>query len=238
MANGKVESPPYVPWSRLDRFLQGFKEHGVPPRIDGSLMTGMSGTDQSLVRGALRFFGLVSGENDATTPYATTVVEALGTEGWPSVAAGMVEKYAGIVTGVDFSTGTQAQLEAAFREHGGVNGSVLAKAVRLYLTLRDEAKLPSSPYFKGRAKLTGNGTAGPVPRPRKTRKAKTGAGGGSLTVEGAPPGQVPEGTDVVQFSIPGGKLVRMWLPNGLSQTELGFVTRYLKDYLKVYGEKT
>ena len=63
-ANNK-STPPYLPYRT---FLGSFDRlaEGVPPRIDRGIWKNQTGTVQSLIMGAYRFFGLINEQSQPT----------------------------------------------------------------------------------------------------------------------------------------------------------------------------
>jgi hypothetical protein len=233
-------NPPYGPWNSFTGFIKELSESVVPPNIDGTLFRGKSGTTQSELRGALRFFGMVEGEKNSTTPRLHALVEASkDKEAWKQALAEVVpEAYAEILEGVDLVSGTRGQLEEAFRERGGVTGSVNRKAVRFYLSGITEAGLTVSPHFgadKARAS-PGSRQNGGRKSSARARQQKT------ATVVEDNPGKTPappEGVETVTCSIPGGRTIQVIVPSDLTNGEERFLLTYLQGYfdLKGNGEK-
>lgn len=232
-----AQTAPYIPWSAFESFLKSFKTHdAMPPQVDRSLMANMSGSTQSQLRGALRFFGLVQDPDDATTERFERTVKAIETSQWPDILAEFAEDYATVLGGVDLERGTRANLEEAFRSKGGVTGSALRKAIRVYLAVLDGAKLKYSPYFKKGKANGGSRQSGAKSTTRKrSRKSSAGAAANS----DVPPNDTqPEWSRELTLPLPGeGRRVTMWIPKDISSAEEGIVMMYLTEFLKLHRNR-
>lgn len=221
MANGNGGvKPPYGPWNTFENWLTEQRSHEIPPvRVDNTLLGHLSGSAQSQLRGALRFFELVSGEHDIVTDRGRQVIASTGDKDqlkamWAEIVP---SAYESILEGLDLEAGTKGQLAEAFRDKGGLTGSVNDKALRFFLSAMASAGVPLSPHFqptKARTS-TSNGSA----KPRKSRKKKVSTQGGT-----------PENMQEILCSMPGGKSVKIWLPEDLTPNEEDFIVVYLKGY--------
>lgn len=211
--------PPYAPWATFERFIKGLSGSVVPDRIDPSLMSKHSGSTQSQLRGALRFFGLVTGDDDAKTPLLAELTESSSEpERWKAQLAELVPRaYAPIVGDLKMTSATRAQLEEAFRERGGVTGSVNTKAVRFFLQAMEEAGQKLSPHFS-----TGKAGARSRPQTKPRRRAKKQKDASDTK----PPAEMKE----VGFTMPDGKQIKMWIPSTRTQGEEQFILTYLTGY--------
>lgn len=242
MANGTGSSTtaPYGPWSAFEKWLAGFRGKPVPRRIEPNLFSGISGSGQSQLRGALRFFGLVAGDRDEVMaePFKT-LVEAVNTDQWrPTLAKLIPVSYAHVIEGVDIENGTEGQLREAFGKAGGVqaSSSTNKKARRFFLAAMDAAGLSYSPFFSPDGQ---NGT--------KTDRASNGRSRGSRARRGrrqpeptAPsPAEpmAPEGMERINFSMPERKDITVMVPFGLDPEEQDYVIDSLKRYFDLKRRK-
>lgn len=228
---------PYVSFTRFEGFIESLKGK-VPGRIDRSVTSRMSGADRSAIKIANTFFSLIKGEDSTVTEALHRLVGARGTENWSAVLASIIEPaYAGIVGGLD-TNATRQQLEQRFREAGNVTGDSLAKAVRFYLSAAAAAKVAVSPHFETGSPTprasSGNGTTPRrAPQARKKRESVD-----SSSIEREKDDALPQGVRELRFPLPT-KDVRLWLPDDVTDAELDFVWKYLRDYLSLKrGEPT
>ncbi len=227
-------TPPYGPWRTFANFIRGLNNTVIPPVIDSTLLSNLSGSAQSELRGALRFFSLVEGESDRVTDLLRElVVASRNQEDWRDHLAVLVPTaYDGIVNDVDLQAATRGQLEEAFREKGKVSGSVLQKAVRFFLSAMAEAGVQLSPHFGGMPSSGSSSRDNGAPRKTVSRIARqkklNGNGGSDAEEKPAPPG-----TEKVTCSIPGGRNVVVTLPSDLTPAEQDFLVFYLQGYFKL-----
>lgn len=236
MANGDAggQSPPYGPWTTFTAFVKELNGPVVPTVIDGSLFQGKSGTTQSELRGALKFFNLVTGERNETTPWFKEWVAASeNKEAFTELLKDRVPAaYAEILEGLDLERGTRTQLEAAFRERGGLDGSANRKAVRFFLNAMVEAGAPLSPFFgadKARKSPTRNGARNGVRRAKKVAPAASATGDETVNGGGNGNGD-PDGMERVTCSIPGGRTIYVNVPKNLRKAEEDFLLVFLRGY--------
>lgn len=227
MANGKTDdlTPPYLPWATFTAFLGSLK--ATPPtRIDNSVMKGKSGTDQSQIKTALRFLGLI-GPGDVVTPALRELLQAQGTASWPGNLQNLLKpRYQGVVGSVDLSAGTLGELREAFSQNADVTGSVRDKAVRFWLSAMKEADVPLSPHFAAGAATGDKPKRSSGPRGRKPRAAEE--DDVDTLIE-----KPPEGTSEVRLPIPGKPDLRMWLPADLTEVEWAMLDTYVRMFIKI-----
>lgn len=140
------KKPPYLSFTTLKNFITSFKESVVPGRIDKSLMLGQSGSTQSYMLAALKFFDLIDDEG-APLPKLHELVEADSATGkviWKNL---IEPTYAPILGGLDLSRATAGQLQEKFAELG-LNGETLRKSISFFVAAADEAGMSMSPQLK------------------------------------------------------------------------------------------
>jgi hypothetical protein len=234
---GDSRTPPYLTFPRFESFLASFKGKTLPPRFDRTLVRSMSGAEQSQLNIALRFFGLVEGEERRFTHNMQKLVGGLGSDGWKSILRSIVQPaYEPIVGSLD-SSASMGQLMEAFKERGGLGGSAQAKAIRFYLTAAKAADISLSPYF----------TAPAVPSsPRNGDRGRKGAGSrgrrqrddgkqsdASASGNGGDGGET--GGKRLKYSVPSGD-IQVWLPDGVSIKELDALAKYLREYVGLMAD--
>src|SRR5437016_13748309 len=87
-------TPPYLPYRIFLSSLQNLSQ-GIPPRIDRGIWKNQTGSIQSLIMGAYRFFGLIDDQNKPTKKLQDLVAH----REQPSehVKAILEEKYAEVI---------------------------------------------------------------------------------------------------------------------------------------------
>ncbi|MCC7001385.1 MAG: DUF5343 domain-containing protein [Gemmatimonadaceae bacterium] len=163
----RAVTPPYLPYKTFTAFLDELKETAVPQQIDPSVMPRFSGTMRTQMRTALRFLGLIEDDGKVNAKMRA-LVEARGTERWKEMfSATFFDAYGEILANLDMKGGTLHQLKERFRATG-VEGSVLIKAVRFFLSAIEETGTKFSPHF-----LVRGLSKGVASKPRQKSSAKS-----------------------------------------------------------------
>jgi hypothetical protein len=226
VANGEAPSKltaPYGPWKTFKSYLGKLKSTKIPPVIDATVMTGLSGSAKSELRTALRFLNLTTDEN-RVTPQLRDLVSAYGTDKWQEVLGEqLATAYLNITENVELESGTLGQLSDAFKARGGVDGSVVFKAVRFYLAATEDAGETSSPHFKAR-RSSGR------PAAKGKGKSRTNAGGGAEKPQRQFP-ERPANTNEFPFAIPGKASAMLYLPDNINVAEWEMIDSYIRAYI-------
>ena len=225
----ETNTPPYLPFARFQSFIGSLHGKPLPPRIDRTLMSRMSGSDQSQIRIALRFLGLTRGDDNLVTDEFRALVAAYAEPATPewraSLGAVVGTAYESLVGGLD-DAATQGQLDESFRTIGGLAGSSLTKAVRFYLAAVAEAGMTVSPHFKGSSPGAGAANGSTSKKPRKPRES---ASEQTTKEKDRTPSTVPEDMEEVSIPVPG-KSVRVWFPKNLTPKEFEYTITTLKAW--------
>ncbi len=177
--NGR-QTPPYIPYSTFDNFLNGLAE-GVPDKIDSSLMRNLSGSTRSGLMVTLRFLNLVD-EEDNTFAALDKLAKAKDASRGPILRELMQKSYSFLrqpkddateFKYLDLSRATPAQLSEAIGEEGATGGT-RDKAVNFFLKAAEVAGIPISPHILKRKHVRASPTAKRQKRPSHKTK-KTGA---------------------------------------------------------------
>lgn len=145
--NENKHLPPYMSFKTLNSFVDRLNSSTTPPVIDKSVLSNMSGSGRSALMSALRYLQLVDGE-DVVQDSLRNLVKAYKTDTWKAVLYDTLKgPYNEIVKDLDLKTGTDAQLQKAFKINGGVEGHMQINAIRFYLSFLKEAGIPYSPHF-------------------------------------------------------------------------------------------
>lgn len=138
----EVRRPPYPGFGAFHSFIERLGKTGVPAVIDRHFIGG-SGTNQSLMHGALTYLNLIDEESRPTEELHAL---AENEDRRPELYRQLVERaYAGaLALG---HRATQNQLDQWFRQQG-VNGDTARKAESFFLALAKEGGIEVSPFFK------------------------------------------------------------------------------------------
>jgi hypothetical protein len=164
--------PPYLPFQTFWSFIGDLLANPLPPRIDRSLMTSKSGTDQVHLTAALKAFGLVDANQAVTGLRDLEGADEAARAGW---LAEQIRKHYPAQIKVSEENGTEQQLKESFRVGSGTTDSAdtLRKSIRFFLHAAREAGIPLSPHFP--ATRGGSGAPG-APKPKRSAsKRKPGA---------------------------------------------------------------
>src|SRR3954469_12811233 len=104
--------PPYLPYRTLISSLQNLSE-GVPPKIDRGIWKNQTGSVQSLIMNAYRFFGLIDEQNKPTKKLHDLVAHR--DQPKEQIKSLLEEKYADIIKH-NLSTMTVALIEEYFED--------------------------------------------------------------------------------------------------------------------------
>lgn len=153
----KSATPPYIAFPTFLSFIKGLGEAGVPSRIDKSLLRNMSGSNQSALLSALKWFALIddSGRHGDRLDLLVKAGDKAG-----EVLRGMLpDAYLFMSDGtIDVARATGAQLEEKFREYG-ISGETVAKAMSFFLAACKEAGMTVSSHIKLPKITRANGAA-------------------------------------------------------------------------------
>lgn len=161
-----IKSPPYVSFKTFINSINKLGEHGIPNRIDPSVLNGQSGSTIAALLGAFKYLGFM---DDAGTPDSSlrSFADADADGRAEILKPLLVEKYPFVTQGdFDLAHATSQQVEKAFRDQG-INGSTVTKSVGFFLAAAHMAGLSTSNYVK-KAKGPKVGFGG-APKPRKKR---------------------------------------------------------------------
>jgi len=137
-------APPYISFRTLLNLVERMADEGIPPRIDRSYLSGLSGGYQTQVMAALRGLGLIT-DDGAVQPRLVDLVNRPAER--PAVLATILQERYPEAVRLGEIKATQGQLEEAFRPYG-ITGATLRKAVAFYLHAATYAGIQVSPFFK------------------------------------------------------------------------------------------
>jgi len=176
MANGSKEmseeakknAPPYTAFQTLKTLTGSLKQHGLPPRIDKSIMTNFSGAVAAQLMTALRFLNLID-DSEKPTALFVALKDAHGTDQWPTALRGVLKTAYAPIFKIDLATATPNLLYETFTEAFAAEGETLRKAVTFFLNAAEDAEVTISPYIKKHKKPRQTPAK---PRAQKSKKSK------------------------------------------------------------------
>jgi hypothetical protein len=196
-------TPPYLAFPTLQSAIDNLRTHGLPDPIDKTTWDSRSGSDQTQIFAAFRFFGLLDSGSHPTPTLRSLVEEKPNTPAEKAILRGLLEAgYRALLKKIDLSTATPGQLEEAIGDYQ-LKGSARDRAVRFFLKASSycDMKLSTRLTRNLRARAAGSSTtnstadengdespaAAPTPstgkRRRKTRGTSSPAGAGNTANE-------------------------------------------------------
>jgi hypothetical protein len=189
-APGSGNIPPYIPFATLLTFLKDLKTNGLPPQIDKSVMTKLSGGTQGQLKVALRSLGLM--KDNKPTDDMEALVNALDTPEFEPMLLKLLERTYPYVFALDLMSATPTMFADAFKVTGAKE-DVSRKCRTFFLHAAKRAGVPL-----GNRILTGVVPRAPSNGPRrKPKKAKEQDGSGTTTdnIENKPRVEKKSGKD-------------------------------------------
>ncbi len=146
--DGKFSVPPYIAYRTFLNFLTKL-EQAIPRRIDRSYWSRYyNGSVGSQLVSALRFLGLVEGEDNRTTQDLARLVREKAIR--KELLKEMLRKrFDTIFADVDdLSSVTHGQLEQSFKQHYKIEGESRRKAISFFVHAAQDAEIPISPFIR------------------------------------------------------------------------------------------
>jgi len=213
--------PPYIPLKTFQGFVQKLKDTVIPERVDGTLMRSYSGSVGRQLVAALKFIGLVDG-NNYTTDKLKAAVKAYGTAEWGTVFGEMfAEAYGELIGDLNLDVATYGQLAERFRAWGA-DGQVLQKCITFYLAATRNVGWTISPHITNRERPRNE--RGTRPKAKRTPR---------LDGNHAPDEIVTSSTGSVRFSfpIPDKSAASLILPPDLMTEDWEMIDSMVRAYI-------
>jgi hypothetical protein len=217
-----LRTAPYTSYRTFKTFIEDLREHGVPSRIDRSVLTRFSGVVGGQLMHALRFLGLIDDEG-RTTQLLGELASAHGGAEWPvTLSHALREAYAPIFA-IDLETATPSHFGAAFRKAFPAAEAVVQKCVTFFLYAAADAGL----------KVSGRILKGRKPRSLALRRAPRRAPAAAQGVEAAP-SKPPPAAFLIERKKPSEILFMHLDPNVMDEEQQAAVWTLMK-YFKARG---
>jgi Family of unknown function (DUF5343) len=143
-------TPPYTSYRTFKTFIEDLHEHGVPSRVDRSVLTRFSGVVGTQLMHALRFLGLIEDDGRATQSLKD-LVKAHGAPSWPEKLLELLRQEYAPVFAIDLETATPSHFNEAFRKAFPAADAVVQKCVTFFLYAANDAGVKiSGRVLKGR----------------------------------------------------------------------------------------
>ncbi|MDE0432905.1 MAG: DUF5343 domain-containing protein [Bryobacterales bacterium] len=142
--------PPYISFKTLLTLMKELEEHGMPNRIDRSVLGRFSGSSGSQLMVALRWLGLVDADMKPQ-PALNSLVEAFETPEWPAALGSLLKDRYRFAIALDLSKATPSEFSDAFRKFGAKE-AVAAKCKRFFLQAAQASDIEVNQRLLQRAK--------------------------------------------------------------------------------------
>jgi hypothetical protein len=145
-----TRTPPYTSYRTFKTFIEDLREHGVPSRIDRSVLTRFSGVVGTQLMHALRFLGLIE-DDGRPTQRLKELVSAHGAADWPEKLLELLRQEYAPIFAIDLETATPSHFNEAFRKAFPAADAVVQKCVTFFLYAANDAGVKiSGRVLKGR----------------------------------------------------------------------------------------
>ena len=143
-------TPPYTSYRTFKTFIQDLQEHGVPSRIDRSVLTRFSGVVGTQLMHALRFLGLIE-DYGRPTQRLKELVNAHGSANWSEKFLELLRREYAPMFAIDLENATPSHFNEAFRRTFPAADAVVQKCVTFFLYAANDAGVKiSGRVLKGR----------------------------------------------------------------------------------------
>ena len=145
-----VGTPPYTSYRTFKTFIEDLREHGVPSRIDRSVLTRFSGVVGTQLMHALRFLGLIE-DQGRPTQRLKELANAEGAAQWSETFSKLLRQVYAPMFAIDLETATPSHFNEAFRKAFPAADAVVQKCVTFFLYAANDAGVKiSGRVLKGR----------------------------------------------------------------------------------------
>ena len=143
-------TPPYTSYRTFKTFIEDLHEHGVPSRIDRSVLMRFSGVVGSQLMHALRFLGLIE-DDGRPTHRLKELMKAHAAGQWPETFLELLRQEYAPMFAIDLETATPSHFNEAFRRAFPAADAVVQKCVTFFLYAANDAGVKiSGRVLKGR----------------------------------------------------------------------------------------
>lgn len=139
--NGETKAArpaPYVSWRTVKTLLSDMHDHGVPTRIDRSVVERFSGGVRSQLMPALRFLGLIQGDNLPTERFRL-LAKSYGTAEWQAALSELVQSEYSSLFSLDLESATPSHFNETFRKAFPGSDGVLVKCQTFFIQAAQDA---------------------------------------------------------------------------------------------------
>jgi hypothetical protein len=146
-ASGGYPTPPYIAYRTLGTLFGDFKEHGVPPVIDRSVLTRFSGGVAGQIMSALGSLGLMDDKKRPTEALAE-LVRAYETNAYKPLLRDLIVRNYPYVLKLNLETATPSMFADAFKNNLSAKEEVLRKCRTFFLQAARDVGIPIGPRIE------------------------------------------------------------------------------------------
>jgi hypothetical protein len=146
-ATSSKATPPYTSFPSFKTLLKNLKEHGMPSRVDRSVLgSSFSNAVGSQLLTALKFLTLTGADNHPTDDLEL-LVHTFGTDDWKGALEAVLRKSYAPLFSLDLDSASPNQFNEKFRSAYGGADEVQRKSMTFFLTAAQDAGIKVSPYI-------------------------------------------------------------------------------------------
>ncbi len=218
-----ARTPPYTSYRTFRTFIEDLREHGVPSRVDRSVLARFSGVVGAQLTHALRFLDLIE-EGGRPTERLRELVKAQDAGRWPEALGERLRATYAPIFAIDLESATPSHFNEAFRKAFPAADAVVQKCVTFFLYAAIDAGVT----------ISGRVMKGRKPRSLTPRRKRPPAPSSLLRdPEGAPPLAETDGVRIADRK-PSEILLMHLEPNDMDEEQQAAVWTLLK-YFKARG---
>lgn len=146
----ELSTPPYISYRTFSGFIERMRT-GIPNRVDRSVMSSLSGSNQSQLMAALRYMELIS-PNGLPTERLSGLMESEEAKVQRGMREILWSSYPFLFKGFDLRKATFDELTGRFAS-AGASGDTVRKCVAFFLAAAKHAGLQVSPFVTSRPRL-------------------------------------------------------------------------------------
>ena len=214
--------PPYIPFKTFQGFIQKLKDTVIPERVDSTLLRSYSGSVGRQITAALKFLGMVDG-NNYTTDKLKAAVKVYGNPQWgEEFSQIVVDAYSDLIGDLNLDVATYGQLADRFRAWGA-EGQVLQKCIAFYLAATRNIGWTLSPHITSRERPK-------TERGSRTRARRTAEPNGKYSTDEIPLAAAA-GSVRFSFPIPEKATASLILPSDLVTDDWEMIDSMVRAYI-------
>lgn len=167
------KTAPYTSFKSLKTLIASLKEHGIPNRIDRSVLTSFSGVVGTQIMTALRFLELTE-DGGHPTESMKRLVEAYGSDDWGGELERVLRSTYEPLFAMDLKTASPKEFADVFRNSYSGTEDVRRKSETFFLNAVRDTRIEVSAYILKKQRPRTSGAARASRKtPRKPASQKT-----------------------------------------------------------------